>query len=76
MSIAMKGDGARQGSCRLTYAAIGCITLAECAVMTESRSGFRVTGPIGDQLRVLPDQRAGLKSRARRYSAWRAARMV
>jgi hypothetical protein len=32
--------------------------------MTLSRSGLRVTGPVGDQLRVLPDQRAGLSARA------------
>jgi len=42
--------------------------------MTESRSGLRVTEPIGDQLRVLPDQRAGFCFRARGYTAWRAAR--
>ena len=72
----LDGLGARQGSCRLIYAAIGCITLSECALMTESRSGLRVTGPMGSQLRVLPDHRAGFKSRARRYSAWRAASMA
>ena len=33
-----------------------------------SRSGLRVTAPMGVQLRVLPDQRAGLASRARVYN--------
>jgi conjugal transfer pilus assembly protein TraF len=64
------GFGARQGSCRLIHAASGClISAVECAVMTESRSGLRVTGPVGVQSRVAPDQRAGLRSRALRYSA-------
>lgn len=30
----------------------------------ESRSGLSVTGPMGDQLRVAADQRAGLSSLA------------
>ena len=68
--------GACQGSCRLIHAAIGCLSAVECAAITESRSGLRVTGPVGVQSRVGPDQRAGLRSRALRYSAWRAARMV
>ncbi len=71
------GAGARQGSCRLIHAASGCLCSAvECAATTESRSGLRVTGPVGVQSRVAPDQRAGLRSRAWRYSAWRAARMA
>ncbi|MCD9005683.1 hypothetical protein LDO31_05420, partial [Luteimonas sp. XNQY3] len=40
--------GARQGSCRLSHAAIGCLSLSPCCVATtESRSGLRVTAPIG-----------------------------
>jgi type III restriction enzyme len=69
--------GARQGSCRPIHAASGCLSSAvECAATSESRSGLRVTGPVGVQSRVAPDQRAGLRSRALRYSAWRAARMA
>ncbi len=57
--------GARQGSCRLIYAASGCIGAAfEWAATTESRSGLRVTALMGVQSRVVPDQRAGLRSRA------------
>ena len=57
--------GARQGSCRLIYAASGCIGAAfEWAATTESRSGLRVTAPMGVQSRVVPDQRVGLRSRA------------
>ena len=70
------GIGARQGSCRLIYAAIGCITFSKWALMTQSRSGLSVTGPMGSQLRVFPDQRAGFKARACRYRSWRAARMA
>ena len=52
--------GACQGSCRLIHAASGCISdVRECILMIESRSGLRATGPTGDQLRVVPDQRAG-----------------
>ena len=62
--------GARQGGCRLCHAANGCLSLLfRCASTTESRSGLRVTAPTGDQSRVLPDQRAGLRSRASWYSA-------
>ena len=39
-----------------------------CALMTQSRSGFRVTGPTGDQLRVGPDHRAGFSARDVMYS--------
>ena len=73
----VRGAGACQGSCRLIYAASGRISSAfKWAATTESRSGLRVTGPTGDQSRVLPDQRAGFRSRASRYSACRAARMA
>ena len=55
------GFGACQDSCRLIHAADGCLSESrECVWMIESRAGLRVTGPMGDQLRVLPDQRAGL----------------
>ena len=57
--------GARQGSCRLCHAASGCISLScDAVATTESRSGLSVTAPMGDQLRVCRDQRAGLRSRA------------
>lgn len=36
---------------------------------TESRSGLSVTAPMGAQLRVWRDQRAGVRSRASAYSA-------
>jgi thiol-disulfide isomerase/thioredoxin len=76
-STAALGPGARQGSCRLIHAASGCLSCAsDWAATTESRSGLSVTAPTGDQLRVAPDQRSGLRSRALRYSAWRAARMA
>ena len=69
--------GARQGSCRVIYAASGCLSSAfEWPWTTESRSGLRVTAPMGDQSRVAPDQRAGLRWRAGRYSACLAARMA
>lgn len=69
--------GASQASCRLGHAANGCIsTLPECVWTMESRSGFRVTAPIGAQLRVVPDQRCGLRARAWRYTSWRAARIA
>ena len=41
------------------------------AATTEPRSGLRVTGPVGVQSRVAPDQRAGLRSRA-----WRVQRVA
>ena len=40
-----------------------------CALITQSRSGFKVTGPMGDQSRVGPDHRAGFNARAVVYSA-------
>ena len=58
-------DGARQDTCRLSHAVIDCFALvAACASTTASRSGFTVTAPIGAQLRVARDQRAGLRARA------------
>jgi hypothetical protein len=58
-------SGARQGSCRLIHAASGCVFAGfERAATTESRSGLRVTGPMGVQSRVFPDHRAGLRARA------------
>ncbi len=60
--------GASQDSCRLIHAANRVLFSAcSCSRMTASRSGLSVTTPIGDQLRVFPDQRAGLASRAWRY---------
>jgi len=69
--------GASQGSCRLGHAANGCISAdSECVLTTESRSGFRVTAPMGVQFRVVPDQRRGFRSRALRYTSRRAARIA
>ena len=52
--------GACQGSCRFIYAAKGAISFcAICALITQSFSGLRVTGPITDQSRVFPDHLAG-----------------
>ncbi|HEY4292416.1 MAG TPA: DUF6531 domain-containing protein, partial [Luteibacter sp.] len=45
--------GARQGTCRLSYAACNCFPIPlACASTTASRSGFKVTEPTGDQSRV------------------------
>lgn len=65
------GSGACQGSCRSGHAASAVLSwLGRDAVLTTtSRSGFKATAPIGSQLRVWRDQRAGLRSRAWRYSA-------
>jgi hypothetical protein len=35
----------RQGTCRLIYAAFGCVTFSKWALMTQSRSGLSVTAP-------------------------------
>ncbi len=70
-------SGARQDSCHLSHAAKGCLFVLPIATATtDSRSGLSVTGPAGDQFRVWRDQRAGWRSRASAYSAWRAARMA
>ncbi len=47
--------GARQGSRRLIYAAIGFVTFSKCALITRScsRSGLSMTVPMGSQLRVF-----------------------
>ena len=69
--------GACQATCRLVHAASGCLSMPfKCALMMESRSGLSVTTSTGFQLRVWPDQRAGLAALASVYSAWRAARMA
>ena len=61
----VRAAGACQASRRLIHAAIGCLSSGfEWSATTESRSGLRVTGPIGVQSRVVPDHRAGLRSRA------------
>lgn len=52
------------------------ILVAAYVVTAASRSGFSVTAPMGDPSRVLRDHRAGLRSRAVVYSAWRAARIA
>ncbi|SDR50209.1 Helix-turn-helix domain-containing protein [Paraburkholderia tuberum] len=68
--IATLAPGACQGTCRLSHAAKGCLSVAcEAIVTTDSRSGLRVTAPIGVQSRVQPDQRAGLRSRAWTYTS-------
>ncbi|MVT28642.1 hypothetical protein GO496_09180 [Acidovorax citrulli] len=57
--------GACQGSCRVDQAARGCVFDAVAAALEmPSRSGLSVTDWTGAQLRVLPDQRAGLRCRA------------
>lgn len=62
--------GACQGTCRLSHAAKGCLSVAcEAFVTTDSRSGLSVTAPMGVQSRVQPDQRAGLRSRAWTYTS-------
>lgn len=67
-SWSIKKVGASQDSCRPIHAANRVLFSAcSCSRMTASRSGLSVTTPIGDQLRVFPDQRAGLASRAWRY---------
>jgi hypothetical protein len=80
VAAAAEGDvetGARQGSCRLIHAANGCLSREpECVLTTESVSGFKVTASMGVQLRVAPDRRRGLRSRAWQYSSWRAARIA
>jgi len=60
----------------LDQAAKGCLSaLSDRGATAASRSGFKVTDAMGVQLRVAPDQRRGLRSRACWYSAWRAPRM-
>lgn len=57
--------GASQDSCHLIHAMKrGLFSGCKRSRMTTSRSGLSVTAPIGAQLRVFPDQRAGLHSRA------------
>ena len=57
--------GASQDSCRLIHATNRVLFSARrWSAITASRSGLSVTVPIGDQLRVFFDQRAGLPSRA------------
>jgi hypothetical protein len=47
------------------YAARGRLSgVNECAATTASRSGLSVTAPMGVQVRVVRDQRDGLRSRA------------
>jgi len=71
LSVAGAGVGACQGSCRSGHAASAVLFgLGRDGVLTTtSRSGFKATAPIGSQLRVWRDQRAGLRARAWRYSA-------
>ena len=57
--------GASQDSCRLIHATNRVLFSARrWSWTTASRSGLSVTGPLGAQLRIFPDQRAGLHSRA------------
>jgi hypothetical protein len=69
--VRVKVVGACQGSCRSGHAASAVSSgLGRDGVLTTtSRSGFRATAPIGSQLRVWRDQRAGLSSRTWRYRA-------
>ena len=66
-----EGGGACQGSCRSVHAAEAFFSVpGRYAMLTiTSRSGFKATASIGSQLRVWRDHRAGLRSRAWRYSA-------
>ena len=65
-----------QGSCRPIHAASAPFTgAAACSPATSLRSGFSVTTFSGVQFLVAPDQRCGLRSRARWYTSCRAARM-
>ena len=65
--------GACQATCRLVHAASGCLSMPfKCALMMASRSGLSVTTSTGSQLRVWPDQRAGLAALASEYSPVRA----
>ena len=63
----LAGLGECQDSCRLVHAADRCL-LTGCvrAGTASSRSGFKVTTVMGDQSRVVPDQRRGFCSRALR----------
>ena len=57
--------GACQGSCRLSYALLRfSVEGSRAALIAASRSGFKVTTALGDQLRVGPDQRRGCLSLA------------
>ena len=77
MQVSDLRTGARQGSCRLIHTANCWISFhSECALTMELRSGLRVTAPMGDQLRVLPDHLTEFYPFAWLYSAWRAARMA
>jgi hypothetical protein len=68
--VTSRATGACQGTCRISHAAKGCLSVAcEAIVTTDSRSGLRVTAPIGVQSRVQRDQRAGLRSRAWTYTS-------
>ena len=61
LTMRLRDVGACQGSCRVSHAATALISAAAAstAAATPSRSGLSVTAPIGDQSRVLPDQRFG-----------------
>ena len=57
--------GACQGRCRLSHAILRfSVEGSRAALVAASRSGFKVTTAIGDQLRVGPDQRRGCLSLA------------
>ena len=59
-----------QGSCRLSYALLRfSVRGSRAALIAASRSGFKVTTAIGDQLRVGPDQRRGCLALASWYRA-------
>ena len=62
-TISEVDSGARQGSCRLSHALLRFSVEGSMAVLTAaSRSGFKVTTAIGDQLRVGPDRRCRWRS--------------
>ena len=54
----------------MIHADIGFLFIeSECVVTMHSRSGLRVTGPTGAQLRVRPDHRAGWRSNIPTFSS-------
>ena len=62
--------GACQGSCRLSHAMLRfSVEGSRATLIAVSRSGFKVTTAIGEQLRVGPDQRRGCLSLASWYRA-------
>ena len=69
----LRNHGRSLHSDEMNYALMAgdvAVTLEEMGI------DVNVTAPMGSQLRVLPDQRAGFRARACRYRVCRAASMV